>query len=111
MTASGTPISAPSLAAGRISADAAPQAEFLNKIFAGYAPRDFAVRLWDGSRIQPEAGHTARFTLAFNHPGAVRQAFWPRNKSAFGEAYIYGDIDIEGDADALFQLLYYVSQR
>jgi cyclopropane-fatty-acyl-phospholipid synthase len=102
---------APTSTGRRISPEVATQARFLDQLMVGYAPRDFALRFWDGSSIDPDAGQPARFTLAFNHPGAVRQAFWPRNKVAFGEAYIYDDIDIEGDADALFRLLRHLSAR
>ena len=87
------------------------QARFLEQILEGYGPRDFAVEFWDGSRIDPANGKAPRFTLQLNHEGALRQAFWPRNKMAFGEAYIYGDIDILGDADALFQSLVHIHQQ
>ena len=38
--------------------DAAVQTskKFLQSLAAGYHPRDFAVRFWDGSTWEPEAG-------------------------------------------------------
>jgi cyclopropane-fatty-acyl-phospholipid synthase len=93
--------------AGKRQVNAAAQAsiEFMDTILDGYPNRDFALRFWDGSFIDADAGQPVRFTLVFNHPGAVRQAFWPKNKSAFGEAYIYGDVEVLGDANALLQTL------
>src|SRR6266480_2332207 len=76
-----------------------------NDITAGYAPRDFAVRFWDGTAVGPDAGQPERFTLVLEHAGALRQMFWPFNKVGLGEAYIYGDFDIEGDLFAFMTLL------
>jgi cyclopropane-fatty-acyl-phospholipid synthase len=81
---------------------------FLQDLFKNYSPRDFAVRLWDGSTWDAAPGQTARFTLVLQHPGAVRRMFWPPNNVAFGEAYIYNDFDIEGDIHALFKLIHYL---
>jgi cyclopropane-fatty-acyl-phospholipid synthase len=76
-----------------------------NDIIAGYGPRDFAVRFWDGTVVPPDAGQPERFTLVLEHAGALRQMFWPFNKVGLGEAYIYGDFDIEGDLFAFMSLL------
>ncbi|HEY8505452.1 MAG TPA: cyclopropane-fatty-acyl-phospholipid synthase family protein [Gemmataceae bacterium] len=83
----------------------------LETLTEGYGPRDFAVRFWDGSTWEPDPGQPARFTLALNHPGAVRAMFWPFNNAGLGEAYIYDDFDIEGDAIAFVGLLRYVVNR
>lgn len=85
--------------------DLAPALELLERLNAGNGPRDHAFRFWDGSTLGPDEGQEARFTLVLNHPGAVRRMLWPFNPAGFGEAYIYGDIDIEGDIEALFDLL------
>src|SRR5712671_4587689 len=41
---------------------------FLEKLVAGYGPRDFAVRAWDGSTLEADAGQTTRFTIVLQHP-------------------------------------------
>lgn len=76
-----------------------------NDITAGYGPRDFGVRFWDGTTVSPDDGQPERFTLVLEHPGALRQMFWPFNKVGLGEAYIYGDFDVEGDLFAFMTLL------
>jgi len=93
-----------------VSKDAAVQAsfDFLGEVLAGYGPRDFAVRAWDGSTWEPDAGQPARFTLVLQHPGAVRKMFWPPRPYTLGEAYIYDDIDIEGDIHAFFAVISYL---
>lgn len=69
----------------------------LKEITAELSPRDFAIRLWDGSSIKAETHQAPKFTLKLNHPGALRQMFLPPTELSLGEAYIYGDFDIEGD--------------
>ena len=80
------------------STNAAPSVALLNRLGDAFRPRDFRVRFWDGTILDPEPGQEASFTLVLNHPGALRQMFWPFNHCNVGEAYIFGDIDIEGDA-------------
>src|SRR5579884_402362 len=82
--------------------------DFLGEVLAGYGPRDFAIRAWDGTVCEPDAGQPARFTLVLRHPGAVRKMFWPPRAYTLGEAYIYDDIDIEGDIHAFFSVASYL---
>ncbi len=77
---------------------------FLQDLLGLHHPRDFAVRLWDGTTWEAEAGQPTRFTLVLRHPGALRQMFWPPNELTLGEAYIYDDFDIEGEIEAVFGL-------
>src|SRR5262245_20201210 len=74
-------------------------------ITAGYGPRDFVLRFWDGTVVGPDAGQPERFTLVLEHAGSLRRMFWPFNKVGLGEAYIYGDFDVEGDLFAFMALL------
>jgi cyclopropane-fatty-acyl-phospholipid synthase len=78
---------------------------------AGYSPCDFAVRFWDGSRLEPEPGQEALFTLALNHPGALKKMLWPPDGVAFAEAYVYGDFDIEGDIFAFFRFTQFLIHK
>lgn len=83
---------------------------FLRDVFSDY-PRDFAVRLWDGTLWEPDGGREARFTIVLNHPGAARAMFWPPGELALSEAYVYGDFEIEGDLEAVFSLADYFLKR
>src|SRR5213593_3697513 len=65
-------------------------------------PRDFAVELWDGTRLDPEPGQFCRFTWRINHPGALRAMLRSDRQLALGGAYIFGDFDISGDILACF---------
>lgn len=84
---------------------------FLQRLFGDYHPRDFAIRLWDGTTWEAEPGWSPRFTLVFNHPGALRRMFWPPNEVTLGKAYIYDDFDIEGECEGVFGLADHILGR
>jgi cyclopropane-fatty-acyl-phospholipid synthase len=67
-------------------------------------PPDFSVRFWDGTLWEPQNANP-RFTLVLKHPGALRKMFWPPSDLSVGEAYIYNDIDVEGDIQAFFNFV------
>ena len=76
----------------------------LEDVFGDYRPRDFAVRLWDDTTWEPDAGKEARFTFVLNHPGSLRALLWPPSQLTMAEAYLYDDVDIEGPLDGVFRL-------
>ncbi len=84
---------------------------FLHRIVDGYHPRDFAVRLWDGTTWEAEPGQRARFTIVLQHPGALRRMFWPANELSICESYLYDDFDVEGDLNALLAMSEYLLTR
>jgi cyclopropane-fatty-acyl-phospholipid synthase len=67
------------------------------------APRNFSIKLWGEAELPADI--PAQFTLVLNHPGALRRMFTPPIELSAGEAYIYGDFNIEGDLYALYGLL------
>jgi cyclopropane-fatty-acyl-phospholipid synthase len=83
----------------------------LKELFRGYGPRDFAVRLWDGSRLEAEAGQSTRFTLVLQHPAALRELLRSPSELTLGEAYIYNDLDLEGDLESAVRLGFYLVQQ
>ncbi len=80
----------------------------LHIIFSGCHPGNFAVRLWDGTVYNPEAGQKPVFTLVINRPGALRRMFSRISDLALGESYIFGDFDVEGDFESAFALEEYL---
>ena len=61
-----------------------------------------AARLWDGTRLGP---NHAPATLVFPYPWSMRSLLWPPTEVNAGEAYIFGDVDVEGDIAAVFDLI------
>jgi cyclopropane-fatty-acyl-phospholipid synthase len=80
----------------------------LERVFADYPTRDFAVRLWDTTTWPEGGGSSPAFALVLNHPGALRKMFLPPSELNLGEAYIYGDFDVEGDLIAAFPMAEYL---
>ncbi len=83
----------------------------LNDMLADYHPRNFAIRLWDGSLLEAEPGEETRFTLVLRHPGALRKMFWMADEVTLGEAYIYDECDVEGDVESVFPLAEHLEKR
>ena len=75
---------------------------FLQEVLGSVHPRDFSFRLWDGSVWNAEPGEPSRFTMVLRNPGALRAMFWSPSELALGEAYLYNDLDIEGDIGGAF---------
>lgn len=75
---------------------------FLRTIFRDHQPRNFAVRLWDGTTWAADANQRPLFTLVLNHEGSLRKMFRPPLELSLGESYIFGDFDIEGDIQDAF---------
>ncbi|MFQ3661130.1 MAG: cyclopropane-fatty-acyl-phospholipid synthase family protein [Chloroflexaceae bacterium] len=73
--------------------------KILLDLFGPPERRAFAVVFWDGSREQP--GHQApEFTLVLRRPDALRRMLVPPSELTLAEAYLRGDIEIEGDPGA-----------
>ena len=73
----------------------------LNALF-GDGPKQVGVRLWNGIAWPDEEPRPA--TLALKHPGALRAMFLPGTEVGLAEAYLYDDVDIEGEMEQVFDL-------
>ncbi len=94
------------------AADSSTKAlSILHLLMGDYHPRNFAVRLWDGREWPAETGLPV-FTLAFNHPHALRSLLQSRGSDlAISESYIRGELDLEGDIEAAMPLVKYLTDR
>ena len=78
--------------------------EAVGLIFGPLGEREFAVRYWDsGVADQPAA--VARFTLVLADPSALRRTFLPPSQLRVAEAYLQGDILVEGDLEAAARVM------
>src|SRR5215204_1657264 len=69
----------------------------LQRLTSSYGPLDFTIRLWDGSTIPAAQGQPNRFTMVLTRPDALYRMMVPPGKRAAAEAYVNGDLEIEGD--------------
>lgn len=63
-------------------------------------PQPPKLRAWTGEEWGPD---NAPATIVLNHPGALRAMLLPPNDLSASEAYIYGDVDFEGDLYSLLR--------
>jgi cyclopropane-fatty-acyl-phospholipid synthase len=61
-----------------------------------------AIRLWDGHELYRNPD--TRCSLVFKRPGVLRELLLKRDLVKLGEAYLSGEIDAEGELEALFEL-------
>ena len=66
--------------------------------------RPFAVRLWDGT-VLPSSTEPPKATLVIQGSDTMGRVLEPPLDLAAGEAYIRGDLDIEGDHEAVFEVI------
>lgn len=71
--------------------------------FGPAAERGFDVRYWDGTRETGDV-RPAPFTLVIARPEALRRMLLPPSELAIAEAYLDGDVDVEGDLESAVTL-------
>jgi cyclopropane-fatty-acyl-phospholipid synthase len=75
----------------------------LQTLFGQRYARDFAIELWDGTRVN--AAEAPKFTLRINEPFALRAAFAPPLDLSPGRAFVEKWIDIDGDIEAAIDVM------
>ena len=68
----------------------------LQRLFAGL-PQPIAFRLWDGSLVAAGTPGDAGFAVVIPQRATLRRLLRSPSALAFGEAYVEGAIDVEGD--------------
>ena len=91
-----------------IDAGAVTGMSIFQLLLKDYHPRDFAIRLWDGSTWNAEPGQPIRYTMVIRHPGALRNMFLSQQEGALAQSYIYDDFDIEGNLESAFPMAQYL---
>jgi cyclopropane-fatty-acyl-phospholipid synthase len=74
------------------------------------AARPFAVRYWDGTTETPPSRATA-FTLVVTSSRGLRRACLPPSELRLGEAFVRGDLDIEGELEEATMLAEWIRSR
>ena len=76
-----------------------------------YHPRDFQIRLWDGIIRQTDSGVDSKFTLIIRNPSILRTMLWQADELSLAEAFISGELEVEGDLEAAIPLAEYLSHQ
>jgi len=84
---------------------------YLEAVFKGYDGPGIGIRLWDGWRWTCAAAGAPVCTLVVSHPKALAAlAAWP-NEVRLGEAFVRGDLDVEGDIFSVFAVVEHLLNR
>lgn len=95
----------------KIDSSTSNASAILRSLLSEYHPRDFSIRFWDGSELRSETS-ASRFRLVLKSPRAFQRLLSGyKSDLALSEAYIYDDIDVEGDLEAAMPLGNYLMSR
>ncbi len=79
--------------------------------FEGYGGPAFAIRLWDGSRWSSSTNARPACTILLENPSALASLVVEPNEIGLGEAFIHGDLDVEGDIFSVFSIAEHLLNR
>lgn len=79
-------------------------AALLGHLLEEYHPRNFAVRFSDGTTWPADPGVAPEFTLILREPSALQNMLWKASELALAEAFISGDLDVEGNLEQAMPL-------
>lgn len=77
----------------------------------GYEGPNFAIRLWNGSTWRFSDVEPPACTIVFKTPASLRALIVNPSEITLGEAFIHGDIDVEGDLFSVFDLVQHILNR
>jgi cyclopropane-fatty-acyl-phospholipid synthase len=87
------------------------RSKVLDSLFQGYEGPAFAIRLWDGWSWSSSTSHKPACTLVLENPKALASLLASPNEVTLGEAFIRGDLDVEGDIFSVFSLAQHLFNR
>ena len=73
------------------------------EIFSQFTGPKFLIKLWNGKVYEYGSGKTASFTLVINDENTARRLL-AQGSLGFGESYMEGKLDIEGDIEAYLKM-------
>lgn len=82
-----------------------------SNIFQKYDGPAFAIRLWDGWSWSSSQNQRLACTLVVQNPGVLTSLLAAPNEITLGEAFIRGDLDVEGDLFSAFSISEHLFNR
>lgn len=91
--------------------DHAYRTKIFNDLFSDFHQTSFAVRSADGWHWSSSQNEKPECTLVFETAAAWRALMEDPTERTLGEAFINGDLDVEGDLFAVFPVMHYILDR
>ena len=89
----------------------AQRAAILRSVFQQYQGTAFAIRFWDGWQWSSSASERAACTIVITTPDALSTLIARPNEVSLGEAFVRGDLDVEGDLFSAFEVTEHLFNR
>jgi cyclopropane-fatty-acyl-phospholipid synthase len=86
-------------------------ANSLAALFRGYDGPAFAIRLWDGFVWSSSPAAAPACTIVVHSPAALRSLLLDPSQLTLGEAFLYKQIDVEGDLFSVFEAAEHLVRR
>ena len=83
----------------------------IGAVFQGYEGPAFAVRLWDGRHWSSSANEKPVCTIVLQSPKTLGSLLAAPNELTLGEAFIHGELDVEGDIFSAFSIAEHLFNR
>lgn len=80
-------------------------------VFANYEGPAFSIRLWNGARWFSTMNHMPACTIMVANPRALDTLIAEPSEIGLGEAFIHGDLDVEGDIFSVFSISEHLLNR
>ncbi len=80
-------------------------------LFRGYEGPAFGIRLWDGWSWASAVDRRVECTVVLKNPKALRTLIASPSEITLGEAFIHGELDVEGDIFAVFPMAEFLFNR
>lgn len=87
------------------------RAALFSSLFRDFEGPAFSIRLWDGSCWRSSAGDRSVLTIVVESPKALHALLAEPNEITLGEAFIHGDLEIEGDIFSVFSIAEHIFNR
>ncbi len=88
-----------------------PRSAAFSALFQGYNGPPFSIRLWDGSVWSSSLDQPPACTIVLQNPMALRPLMTEPSEVSLGEAFIHGDLDVEGDIFSVFSIAEHLLNR
>jgi cyclopropane-fatty-acyl-phospholipid synthase len=94
-----------------VDSDQAQRAAILRSVFQEHRGTAFAIRLWNGWQWSSSANETAACAIVIANPDALSTLIARPNEVTLGEAFVRGDLDVEGDLFSVFEVAEHLFNR